>query len=236
MTYRHDISSSHHLLKKRRPCERSSQTSFKQDRYNKSVHNEDIQSIVVDLTTSHAGNSHYLNTNTSTSCTPAKLDITALKSKKDVPRASFHLAQIDHTALRADKDDLRGTSKADGDDHRIYSKADHDASAPRKDNKTVPFDLSRAGEEASAIAARLDTNAPSLDSTADRADTSDLRVETSAFARADLEDANADDIPLFYECGICERRFVHHDSFIAHKVSSILFCDIGKVFPYFHKQ
>ena len=229
MTYRQVISSSQHLLKKRRPRERFLQTSSKQERHNKSVHNEDIQSVVVDLTTSHAGNSHYLNTNNSTSCNQAKVDLTASKSKRDVPRESFHPVQIDHTALRADKDDLRGNSQADGDDLRINSKADQDASAPRKDNKTVPFDLSRAGEEASASAARLD-------STADRADTNDLRIETSAFARADLEDANADDIPLFYECGICERRFVHHDSFIAHKVSSILFCNVRKVFPYFHKQ
>ena len=206
------------MLKKRRPCERSGQSSSKQDKHNKSVNNEDIQSVVVALTTSHAGNSHYLNTNTSTSFVQSKVDLTALKSKKDVPKASFHPVQIDHTALRAETDDLRGNSKADGDNLR-KNRADQDASAPRKDNKTVPFDLSRAGEEASAIAARLDTNAPSLDSTADRADTNDLRIESSAFARADLEDANADDIPLFYECGICERRFVHHDSFIAHKVS-----------------
>ena len=43
-------------------------------------------------------------------------------------------------------------------------------------------------------------------------------IEDISAARVDLEEANADDFPLFYECPICERRFVHHDSFVAHKV------------------
>ena len=43
------------------------------------------------------------------------------------------------------------------------------------------------------------------------------REDISA-AKVDLEEAKADDFPLFYECPICERRFVHHDSFVAHKV------------------